>query len=62
MVEGNVAAGRKVNGEQWLPARATYTGSARVMLVKVMRVGGTMEFSDYRKFSVQTDTKIGKPQ
>jgi len=53
---------RKVNGEQWLPARATYTGSARVMLLKVMRLGGTLEFSDYRKFSVQTDTKIGKPQ
>ena len=53
---------RKVNGEQWLPARATYTGSARVMLVKVMRLGGTLEFSDYRKFSVKTDTKIGKPQ
>ena len=53
---------RKVNGEQWLPARATYTGSARVLLVKIMRIGGTLEFSDYRKFSVQTDTKIGKPQ
>ncbi len=53
---------RKVNNEQWLPARATYTGSARVMLVKVIRLGGTLEFSDYRKFSVQTDTKIGKPQ
>jgi hypothetical protein len=52
---------RKVNGEQWLPARATYTGSARVMLLKVMRVGGTLEFSDYRKFSVETETKI-KPQ
>jgi len=49
---------RKVNGEQWLPARATYTASARVMLVKVMRVGGTLEFSDYRKFSVETETKI----
>jgi len=53
---------RKVNGEQWLPARATYSASARVMLVKVMRIGGTLEFSDYRKFSVQTDTKIGQPQ
>jgi hypothetical protein len=53
---------RKVNGEQWLPARATYTASARVLLVKVMRIGGTLEFSDYRKFSVQTDTKIGTPQ
>jgi hypothetical protein len=50
-----------VNGEQWLPARATYTASARVMLVRVLRIGGTSEFSDYRKFSVQTDTKIGKP-
>jgi hypothetical protein len=53
---------RKVNGEQWLPARATYTAAARVMLVKVLRIGGTVEFSDYRKFSVQTETKIGKPQ
>jgi hypothetical protein len=52
---------RKVNGEQWLPARATYSGSARVMLVKVVRLGGTLEFSEYRKFSVQTETKIGKP-
>jgi hypothetical protein len=53
---------RKVNGEQWLPARATYSASARVMLVKVIRIGGTLEFSEYRKFSVQTETKIGKPQ
>jgi len=53
---------RKVNGEQWLPARATYSASARVLLLKVMRIGGTLEFSDYRKFSVQTETKIGKPQ
>jgi hypothetical protein len=52
---------RKVNGEQWLPARATYSGSARVMLVKVIRIGGTLEFSDYRKFSVQTETTIGQP-
>jgi len=51
---------RKVNGEAWLPARATYAASARVLLVKVMRLGGTLEFSDYRKFSVQTETKIGK--
>jgi len=53
---------RKVNGEQWLPARATYTASARVLLVKVMRIGGTLDFSDYRKYSVETDTKIGKTQ
>jgi hypothetical protein len=51
-----------VNDEQWLPARATYTASARVMLVKVLRIGGTSEFSDYRKFTVATDTAIGKPK
>ncbi len=51
---------RKVNGEQWLPARAEYTASARIMLVRRLRIGGTSEFSDYRKFAVATETKIGK--
>jgi hypothetical protein len=51
----------KVNGEEWLPASASYTASARVMLVKRLRIGGTMEFSDYRKFTVATDMKVGKP-
>jgi hypothetical protein len=53
---------RKVNGEAWLPARAEYTASARVMLLRVMRVGGTSEFSDYRTFSVSTETKVGTPK
>ncbi|MCC7124922.1 MAG: hypothetical protein IT178_08740 [Acidobacteria bacterium] len=43
---------RKVDGDVWLPARASYTASARVMLVRMMRVGGTSEFSNYRKFNV----------
>lgn len=45
---------RKVNDEVWLPASASYTASARVGLVKVLRVGGTSEFSTYRKFTVDT--------
>ena len=53
---------RKVNDEAWLPAMATYTGSARVALVKVMRRGGVMEFSDYRKFSVDTSTTYARPK
>lgn len=53
---------RKVNGEQWLPARASYTASARVFLVKRLRIGGTSEFSDYRKFTVATETTVGKPK
>ena len=47
---------RKVNGEAWLPASASYTASARIGLLKVMRVGGTSEFSGYRKFTVGTAT------
>jgi hypothetical protein len=53
---------RKVNDEAWLPAMATYTGSARVALVKVMRRGGVMEFSDYKKFTVDTSTTPVRPK
>lgn len=52
---------RKVNGEEWLPASATYTASARLFLIKRLRIGGTSEFSDYRKFTVETETKVSKP-
>jgi hypothetical protein len=27
----------------------------------MLRIGGTSEFSDYRKFTVATDMKVGKP-
>ena len=47
---------RKVNGEVWLPASANYTASARIGLIKMMRVGGTSEYSNYRKFTVDTTT------
>jgi hypothetical protein len=47
---------RKINDEAWLPASASYTASARVALLKVFRVGGTSEFSNYRKFTVGTTT------
>jgi hypothetical protein len=47
---------RKVNDEVWLPASVSYTASARIGLLKMMRVGGTSEFSDYRKFTVGTST------
>ena len=47
---------RKINQEVWLPASASYTASARVGLVKVLRIGGTSEFSNYRRFTVDTTT------
>jgi hypothetical protein len=45
---------RKVNDEAWLPARSSYTGSARVGLIRTVRRQGVSEFSSYRRFSVDT--------
>jgi hypothetical protein len=53
---------RKVNDEAWLPAVATYTVSARVGLVAVVRRGATIEFSNYKKFGVDTSTTIAPPR
>jgi len=52
---------RKVNGEVWLPARASYMGSARVALVKTIRRGGSSEYSNYKKCSVGTTTTAEGP-
>src|SRR5688572_3770624 len=52
---------RFVNGEVWLPARADYTIKARVLMLKRYLQGGTIEFSNYRKFSVDTTTTIAAP-
>ena len=49
---------RKVNDEAWLPARAEYEVSARVLLLKRFREGGLYEFSNYRKFTVDTRTEV----
>lgn len=43
---------RKVNGEGWLPIRARYTMSARVLLLRQVRESVTSEFSDYRKAAI----------
>ncbi len=51
----------KVNDEVWLPSRVSYSGSARVGLVAVLRRSGTSEFSGYRKFSVDTSTTYQPP-
>jgi hypothetical protein len=51
---------RKVNGEVWLPAEVTWTASARVMLLKRLRVRGVSAFSNYRKFTVDTSTTYSR--
>lgn len=52
---------RFVNNEVWLPARADYTIKARVLMLKRYLQGGTIEFSNYRKFTVDTTTTIATP-
>ena len=53
---------RKVNGEVWLPAVASYHGSARVGLLFTLRRSGTSEYSGYRRYSVDTSATIDTPK
>ena len=52
---------RKVNGEAWLPAMASYTMSARIGLFAVFRRGATFEYSNYKKFGVDSTYRIASP-
>jgi len=52
---------RKVNNEAWLPAEVTWTASARVALLRRLRLRGVSEFSNYRKFTVDTSTTYKPP-
>jgi len=49
---------RKVNDEIWLPAEARFVGHARVLLVKGVHLDTVSEYSDYKKFSVATDSSV----
>jgi hypothetical protein len=51
----------KVNNEIWLPQQVTWTASARVLLLKRLRLRGVAEFSGYRKFTVDTSTTYKSP-
>ena len=53
---------RKINGEVWLPAVASYSGSARVGLLFTLRRGGSAEYSGYRKYSVDTSSTVATPK
>jgi hypothetical protein len=53
---------RKVNNEVWLPETVTWTASARVLLLKSLRLRGVSEFSGYRKFTVDTTTTYTNPR
>ena len=50
-----------VKGEMWLPSYAEVNASARVLLVKGIKVNQTQRFSDYRKFEVDTSSEVKPP-
>jgi hypothetical protein len=52
---------RKINGEVWMPAVVNYNASARVGLIVTLRRSGTSEFSNYRKYSVDTSSSFSTP-
>jgi hypothetical protein len=52
---------RRINGEIWLPAETSFSGSARLMLLKGMRIKTISEFSDYKKFTVGTSIQFDPP-
>ena len=48
----------QVNDEIWLPAEVHFGGKGRIMLFKGFHVEQETAFSDYKKFSVETLSKI----
>lgn len=50
-----------VNDEVWLPSYAEVIGSARLLLVKGIKINQVQRFSDYRKFEVETSSQIKAP-
>jgi hypothetical protein len=48
---------RKVNNEIWLPLQLRINASGRA-LVRRFKIDTVTDYSDYRKFSVQTDTEF----
>lgn len=51
---------RLVNDEIWLPAYAQFSGTGRLLLFKALRLEVTTEFSDYRKYTVETISRQGR--
>jgi hypothetical protein len=52
---------RKVNGEVWLPRRTRIEVRGRSLLVRKFTVVAETEFSNYRKFAVDTTETFGVP-
>jgi hypothetical protein len=49
---------RKINDEIWLPAETRFTFSGRLLLLKGGSIDATTEYSNYKKFTVETQVKF----
>jgi hypothetical protein len=52
---------KKINGEVWLPNQIAIKATGRA-LIRKFNIDMLVQYSDYRKFSVQTDTEFALPQ
>jgi hypothetical protein len=53
---------RKINDEIWLPFREEAHIKGRLLLLKGMNIHEIAEYSEYRKFSVDTNLEFGEPK
>lgn len=51
---------RRVNDEIWLPAEYRFAGAGRLFLLKKVRIDAREEYSDYKKFSVETSVSYSR--
>jgi hypothetical protein len=49
---------KKFNDEVWLPVKVEVSVDVRLMLVKGLRIRQVLEFSDHKKYSVDTILKF----
>jgi hypothetical protein len=52
---------RRMDDGAWLPARASIAASARLLLLKRLRLNTITDYSNYRRFTVDTSTTYGLP-
>jgi hypothetical protein len=52
---------RKINNEAWLPFRAEASINGKLLLLKGINIHELVEYSDYRKYTVDTILQFSDP-
>lgn len=53
---------KKIDGEVWLPSYAEANISAKILLLAKFNRGLTMQYSDYKKYHIDSDYNVKKPR